>query len=188
MKSDQLSGKTIAFLATDGFERSELVETKRLLEKAGATVDVISPQDGAITSWNNNNWGDDVEVNVRLQHAAIEKYDALVLPGGVINPDRLRLDGDAVRFIQRIAHEDKPIAAICHGPQMLIEAGLVKGRDITSWPSLKTDLQNAGAHWKNAEVIVDSNLITSRKPADIPAFVEALTKVISAPSKHVAAA
>lgn len=177
----RLSGKTIAVLATDGFEQSELQEPKRRLEALGAKVEVISPSDkDSIRGWKDKDWGDDVPVDLRLDQAQPDDYDALVLPGGVINPDNLRREPKAIAFIQAIARADKPVAAICHGPWLLAESGLAKGRDVTSWASVKTDLVNAGAKWQDAEVVVDGNVITSRNPDDIPAFSEAVAKALSA--------
>jgi protease I len=176
--NDRLHGTRIAAIATDGFERSELVKTKELLEDLGASVDVIAPKAGSIRSWDDKNWGDSTKVDVALADAGDDDYDALVIPGGVINPDQLRLNGDAVDFIRRFSDNGKLVAAICHGPQMLIEADLVDGKQLTSWPSLQTDLRNAGAVWEDHEVVVDGALITSRKPDDIPAFVQAIADAL----------
>jgi protease I len=170
MASQFLKGRRVAILATDGFEQSELLEPKKALEAAGAQVDVVSPQKGSIKGWNHKDWGKSVDVDIMLSEADADDYAALMLPGGVINPDRLRIDQDAVQFVQKFVDARKPIAAICHGPQVLIETGIVKGRQVTSWPSLKTDLINAGAHWVDNEVVTDQGLVTSRKPDDIPAF------------------
>ncbi|KAB7771985.1 type 1 glutamine amidotransferase domain-containing protein [Xanthomonas maliensis] len=176
-----LSGKTVAMLATNGFEQSELQEPKRLLESWGAKVDVIAPgEDAQIRGWNHTDWGDSVPVDRRLSQAAPDQYDALVLPGGVINPDHLRTDAQAIAFIRAVADAGKPVAAICHGPWLLVESGLVRDREVTSWPSVKTDLRNAGGRWRDAEVVVDGPLITSRKPDDIPAFSEAVAKALTA--------
>ena len=170
-ESEKLSGRRIAMLATDGFEQSELTEPKRLLETAGAQVDVIAPDGAAqIKGWDKKNWGDPVNVDVALQDAQVDNYDALVLPGGVMNPDKLRLEPDAIALIEKFGASGKPIAAICHGPWTLIDAGVVRGRKLTSWPSLRKDLENAGAQWEDSEVVRDGQLITSRKPQDIPAF------------------
>ncbi|HBK45532.1 MAG TPA: protease [Xanthomonadaceae bacterium] len=175
-----LSGKHVAVLATNGFEQSELQEPKRLLESWGAQVDVISPAEGdSIRGWKHADWGDSVPVDKRLKGADASAYDALVLPGGVINPDALRTDADAIGFIRAFAAADKPVAAICHGPWLLAESDLVRDREVTSWPSVKTDLANAGGRWKDAEVVVDGNLITSRKPDDIPAFADAVAKALA---------
>lgn len=170
-ESEKLSGRRIAMLATDGFEQSELTEPKRLLETAGAQVDVIAPGGATqIRGWDKKNWGDPVNVDVALQDAQADNYDALVLPGGVMNPDKLRLEPAAIALIGQFGTSDKLIAAICHGPWTLIDAGLVRGRKLTSWPSLRKDLENAGAQWEDSEVVRDGQLITSRKPQDIPAF------------------
>ncbi|MFC6838931.1 type 1 glutamine amidotransferase domain-containing protein [Xanthomonas theicola] len=175
-----LAGKHVAVLATDGFEQSELQEPKRLLESWGAQVAVIAPGDASsIRGWDKKDWGDSVPVDQRLDQADAGAYDALVLPGGVINPDSLRTEASAIRFIQSFATAGKPIAAICHGPWLLAESGLVRNRQVTSWASVKTDLSNAGARWQDAEVVVDGNLITSRKPDDIPAFAAAVAKALA---------
>lgn len=181
MASKTLDGRRIAVLATDGFEQSELTEPKRLLEAAGATVDVISPGDATqIKGWDKKDWGDSVKVDVHLDQADAGRYDALVLPGGVINPDKLRTDDKVLGLVKAISAAGKPVAAICHGPWTLINAGLVKGKKLTSWPSLKQDLGNAGANWEDSQVVQDGNLITSRKPDDIPAFTETLIKALAA--------
>jgi len=156
--SSDLTGRRIAILATDGFEQSELTEPKRLLEQAGAQTDVIAPGDAD----------------------EIEEFDALVLPGGVMNPDKLRLVPAVISLIKAFDDGGKPVAAICHGPWTLIEAGLVKSRQVTSWPSLRTDLENAGAHWQDSEVVRDGQLITSRRPGDIPAFADAIIDALGA--------
>ena len=179
MQDSSLSNVKIAIVATNGFEQSELGEPKRLLEAAGASVDVIAPEGGTITGWKQNNWGEQVTVDKTVDLANASDYDALVIPGGVINPDKLRLDHRAVNLIRQFAAQHKPIAAICHGPQMLIEADLVRNRQVTSWPSLQTDLRNAGAQWQDREVIRDGTLITSRKPDDIPVFVAALIATLA---------
>jgi len=175
----QLQGKKIAILATDGFEQSELQEPKRLLESWGAEVEVIAPDDKQqIRGWQHTDWGDNVPVDLGLSAARADAYDALVLPGGVMNPDTLRREPKAVSLVQAFAKAGKPVAAICHGPWLLAESGLVRDREVTSWPSLKTDLSNAGGRWKDAEVVVDGQLITSRKPDDIPAFADAVAKAL----------
>ncbi len=175
-----LNGKQVAILATDGFEQSELQEPKRLLETWGATVTVIAPGDASqIRGWKGKDWGESVAVDQALAAAKLDAYHALVLPGGVINPDKLRIDAQAVDFIKAFGASGKPVAAICHGPWLLVESGLAKGRAVTSWPSLKTDLSNAGAQWRDEEVVVDGNLITSRKPDDIPAFANAVAKALA---------
>ena len=165
-----LDGMRIAALVEHGFEQSELLEPKKALEAAGAKVEVISPQTGTVKGWNHGQWGDGVKVDRPLAQANPADYDALLLPGGVMNPDRLRMNPQAVQFVRAFVVDGRPIAAICHGPWMLIEADAVRGRRLTSWPSLKTDLTNAGAIWVDEEVVEDRGLVTSRKPADIPAF------------------
>ncbi len=170
--------KRIAILATDGFEQSELMEPRKLLKEAGFHVDVIAPKGGQIRGWDKKDWGDAVPVDVELSNASPEDYDALVLPGGQMNPDILRMESAAVEFVRAFDQAGKPLAAICHAPWMLVEAGVAKGRDLTSWPSLRTDLVNAGAQWKDAEVVTDAHLITSRKPEDIPAFTNAVIRAL----------
>jgi protease I len=168
--ADELKNKRVAVLVDNGFEQSELVEPKKALEAAGATAEVVSPQSGKVKGWQHTNWGDEITVDVALDGARPDDYDALLLPGGVMNPDKLRGNATAVRFVQHFVDSGKPIAAICHGPWTLIEAGGVRGRKVTSWPSLQTDLKNAGATWVDQEVVTDNGLVTSRKPDDIPAF------------------
>ncbi|WCT11694.1 type 1 glutamine amidotransferase domain-containing protein [Mucilaginibacter jinjuensis] len=166
----QLNNKNVAILTEEGFEQVELTSPKEALEEAGATVHIISPKSGKIKAWDHDHWGIEVEVDKQLSEVHPEDYDALVLPGGVLNPDKLRQNKDAVAFVAAFLKEGKPLAAICHGPQMLIETGLIKGRKLTSYPSLHTDLVNAGANWVDEEVVVDNGLVTSRTPADLPAF------------------
>lgn len=179
--TQRLEGKKIAILATHGFEQSELTDPKKLLEGWGAQVSVVSPAEGgSIKGWKDKNWGDAVTVDVPLAKAQASDYDALVLPGGVINPDTLRTDDKALHFISAFSTAGKPVAAICHGPWLLIDSGIAKGREVTSWPSVRQDLVNAGAQWRDAEVVVDGTLITSRKPDDIPAFSEAVAKALEA--------
>ncbi len=174
-----LKGKTVAILATDGFEQSELIKPKQALEEAGARTQVVSPAEKKIKGWNHKNWGEEVSVDVPLKSANASKYDALLLPGGVMNPDRLRMDPDAVAFVKSFFDERKPVAAICHGPWMLVEAGAVHGRTVTSWPSLKTDIRNAGGTWVDEEVTVGNGVVTSRKPDDIPAFNRAMIELFA---------
>jgi protease I len=179
--SFNLTGRRIAILATDGFEQSELTEPKRLLEQAGAQTDVIAPGGASrIKGWSKGDWGGQVAVDVALKDATPEPYDALVLPGGVMNPDKLRLEPAAIALIKAFDDAGKPVAAICHGPWTLIDAGLVRNRQVTSWPSLRKDLENAGAHWQDSEVVRDGQLITSRKPDDIPAFADAIIDALGA--------
>jgi len=178
--ADNLQGKRVAILATDGFEQVELLEPRRALEQAGARTELVSPKEGKIRGWDRKEWGQEVAVDVPLRTADAHSYDALLLPGGVMNPDRLRMDPAAVQFVTRFLEEGKPIAAICHGPWMLVETGAVKGRTVTSWPSLKTDIRNAGGNWVDREVAADGNLVTSRKPDDIPAFNGRMIEAFSA--------
>jgi protease I len=165
-----LSGLKVAILAAEGFEQSELIEPRKALEDAGAETRVISPAKGEVQGWKHFDKGESVTVDVPLEQADAADYDALLLPGGVANPDQLRAMPKAVQFVRSFFETGKPVAAICHGPWTLIDAGVVRGRTLTSWPSLKTDLVNAGALWVDQEVCVDHGLISSRKPADIPAF------------------
>ena len=166
----KLDGKTVAVLATDGVEQVELTEPVKALRDAGATVHVVAPKAGQIQGWNHHDRGDMVDVDVTLDQADAARYDALLLPGGVINPDALRLEPKAIEFIKGFVTSGRPIAAICHGPWTLIDAGGVRGKRMTSWPSLQTDLRNAGATWVDEQVVTDHGLVTSRKPDDIPAF------------------
>ena len=179
--TSQLNGRSVAVLATDGFEYSELTEPKRLLEEAGAQVTVIAPGDASeIKGWKGGDWAGSVPVDMKLEEAAVADFDALMLPGGVINPDKLRTQPAAVNLVRSFAESGKTIAAICHGPWTLINAGQVEGRKVTSWPSLRQDLENAGARWEDHEVVRDGNLITSRKPDDIPAFANAVIEALAA--------
>jgi protease I len=166
----QLRGKRVAILATDGVEQVELTEPKKALDAAGAQTVVISPKPRSIKGWQHDHWGDEIQVDRPLDSARADDFDALMLPGGVINADTLRLDERAVQFVRRFFEAGKPVAAICHAPWMLVEADVARGRTITSWPSLRTDLRNAGAEWVDREVVTDEGLVTSRKPDDIPAF------------------
>jgi protease I len=168
--TDQLRGKTVAVLVENGFEQSELLDPKKALEQAGATVHIVSPQTDHVKGWKHADWGETVKVDRQLDRANPGDYDALLLPGGVMNPDKLRGNAKAIAFIRTFVDSGKPIAAICHGPWTLIDAGGVKGRTVTSWPTLQTDLRNAGATWVDQDVVVDRGIVTSRKPDDIPAF------------------
>ncbi|MCU1266428.1 MAG: intracellular protease, PfpI family [Acidobacteria bacterium] len=165
-----LAGKLIAILVTDGFEQIELTDPKEALEHAGAITHIVAPDSGKVQGWNHDDKADKFTVDVTLDETKDHSYDALVLPGGVRNPDVLRTIPAAVEFIKSFSGNGKPIAAICHGPWTLIEADAVRGRTMTSWPSLKTDLRNAGARWVDEEVVVDDGLVTSRKPDDLPEF------------------
>ncbi|HUF14054.1 MAG TPA: type 1 glutamine amidotransferase domain-containing protein [Longimicrobiales bacterium] len=176
---ENLEGRRVAILATNGFEQVELLDPRRALEDAGARVDVISPEEGSIRAWNKDDWGESVDVDVRLTDANAEDYDALMLPGGVMNPDKLRLEQRAVAFVRAFFDAGKPVAAICHAPWMLGEADVVEGRRLTSYPSLRRDLENAGADWVDEEVVVDQGLVTSRKPDDLPAFNRKMVEEIA---------
>jgi protease I len=168
--ANELRNKRVAALVDNGFEQSELVEPKKALELAGAKVDIVSPQPNMVRGWKHANWSDDFPVDRQLDGVSAEEYDALLLPGGVANPDKLRINPKAVQFVKAFVDTGRPIAAICHAPWTLIEAGGAKGRKLTSAPSLKSDLKHAGANWVDQEVVVDAGLVTSRKPDDIPAF------------------
>lgn len=168
--STTLSHKRVAILATDGFEQAELEEPMHALERAGATVSIVSPKKGKIQGMRHADKGDEFDVDIPLSHAKEADFDALVLPGGLMNPDELRSTPEAVEWVRSFGRAGKPIGAICHGPWILIEAGLVENRTLTSWPAIQTDIKNAGGNWVDEEVVVDNGLVTSRKPADIPAF------------------
>ena len=168
--AQELNNKKVAILATDGFEQVELTRPKEALEAAGAQTHVVAPQGDKIQGWNHHDKGDQIPVDRTLDQVSPDDYDALVLPGGPLNPDQLRTYAGAVQFVKAFFETAKPVAAICHGPWTLIEADVVKGRTVTSWPSLQTDLRNAGATWVNQEVVVDQGLVTSRNPDDLPAF------------------
>jgi protease I len=170
MNNQKLSGKRIAILATEGFEQPELEKPREALDQAGAITEIVSPQDGEIRAWDQTDWGDTFEVDVALDGADPSNYDGLLLPGGVLNPDKLRQIPAAVEFVRAFFKAGKPVAAICHGPQMLIEADVARNRKVTSYASIKRDLINAGANWIDAPVVTDRGLVTSRKPDDIPQF------------------
>ena len=170
MARNDLNGKRIAILATDGVEQVELIEPRKALDDAGATTVVVSPKEGKIKAWHHGQWGDEISVDRALSEASADDFDALLLPGGVMNPDRLRTDKQAVQFVKAFFQVGKPVAAICHGPWLLVEADVVRNRALTSWPSLQTDIRNAGGDWVDREVVTDMGLVTSRKPDDIPAF------------------
>ena len=175
----KLQGLKVAILVSDGFEQSEMVEPRKALQQAGAHVDIVSPSKGTVKGWSAGNWAEAYPVDVQLEQAMAHDYDALVLPGGVINPDHLRIIPRAIEFIKQMHDQKKPIAAICHGPWTLINADAVHGMQVTSWPSIKVDLENAGAHWVDKEVVRDGNLVTSRKPDDIPFFNTEMIKLFS---------
>ena len=175
----KLKGKKIAILTEDGFEEVELTSPKKALEDAGATVSIVSPQKDKVKGWDHDHWSIELPVDVHLPHAKFDDFDALVLPGGVINPDKLRLSKEAVDFAQQFLEAGKPLAAICHGPQLLIETGALAGRDLTSYASIRSDLINAGVNWHDLEVVVDNGLITSRSPQDLDAFNKKIIEEIS---------
>jgi len=183
MADKSLQGKKIAILATDGFEQVELEKPRKALNDAGATTHVIAPdktqKPGEIKGWDMTDWGSAVKVDKTVGQVAASDYDAVLLPGGVMNPDKLRTDKQAVSFVKEFFDGGKPVAAICHGPWTLVEADLVEGRTMTSWPSIKTDLRNAGANWVDEQVVVDGQLVTSRKPDDIPAFNAKIIEVLA---------
>ena len=178
-RQTSLNNKRVAILATNGFEESELREPREALLSAGAFVDLISPEAGAIKGWKDGNWSDTEQVDRTVADAKAEDYDALLLPGGVMNPDKLRMDPDAVAFVRAFFDQHKPVAAICHGAWLLAEADVVHGRKLTSYPSLRTDLINAGAEWVDQEVVVDNGLVTSRSPKDLPAFIAKMVEEIA---------
>jgi len=168
----KLSGKRIAILTEKGFEEVKLTSPKKALEQAGAEVDIVSPQKEKVKAWDHDHWSIELPVDVSLDKADAEDYDALMLPGGVINPDQMRVNQNCVDFAQQFLEEGKPVAAICHGPQLLIETGMLRGRNMTSFPSIRTDLENAGVTWADLEVVSDNGLVTSRSPKDLEAFNE----------------
>jgi protease I len=170
MAAQQLRGKRVAILATDGVEATELTEPRKALDEAGARTVVVSPKNGSIKGWEHDHWGPSIAVDQSLDAARADQFDALMLPGGVMNPDHLRQNRQAVEFVRSFFDAGKPVAAICHGPWLLVEADVISGRTLTSWPSLRTDILNAGGEWVDREVVTDEGLVTSRKPDDIPAF------------------
>jgi protease I len=183
----KLEQMKVAILATDGFEQSELLEPKKALDEVEVKTEIIAPKSGEIRGWNKKEWGDKVRVDKSLDIADPAEYDALVLPGGVMNPDHLRMNPRAVEFVKSFVDNGKLVAAICHGPWTLIEAGAVRGKTFTSWPSLQTDLRNAGANWVDKEVVRDGQFISSRKPDDIPAFTHAILDALEEQEKSKAA-
>jgi protease I len=182
----QLEGKNVAILVENGFEEAELVDPRAALDRAGAKTTVVSPVKDKVRAWKTKDWGKEVKVDLALDDASATQFDALLLPGGVMNPDHLRLNPKAVQLVRAFVTAGKPIAAICHGPWTLIDAGAVRGKRLTSWPSLRTDLENAGATWVDEEVCVDRGLVTSRKPADIPAFDARMIEVFAGGGAHAA--
>jgi deglycase len=165
-----LNGKRVAILTENGFEETELTSPKKAMETAGIKVDIVSPQKGKVKAWAHDHWSIELPVNVNVEDADVDNYDALMIPGGVMNPDLMRINRDCVQFAKDFMETGKPVAAICHGPQLLIETGLLKGKKMTSYPSIRTDLKNAGADWRDKEVITDNGLVTSRSPKDLEAF------------------
>ena len=174
----RLEGKRVAILVAKGFEQVELTEPRRALHEAGAETEIVSTENGTVRAWQKTDWGEEFPVDVPLSSANPSRYDALLLPGGVMNPDHLRQEEKAVRFTRHFFEEGKPVAAICHAPWLLVEADVVRDREVTSYPSLRTDLENAGARWVDEEVVVDSGLVTSRNPDDIPAFNRKLVEEV----------
>ena len=174
-----ISDKRIAMLAADGFEQSELTVPKQRLEEAGAKVDIISLKSGEIWGWDKDDWSEPIAVDRTIDAVSVDEYDALVIPGGQINPDLLRADEDAVALVRDFYDAKKPLAAICHAPWVLIEAGIAKGRKMTSYHSMATDVKNAGANWVDKEVVVDQGLITSRNPGDLEAFSAKIIEEVS---------
>jgi protease I len=168
--ANKLDGKKVAILVADGFEQVEMTKPREALQEAGADTRIVSLKSGKIQGMHHADKGDKFDVDLTLDEARPDEFDALMIPGGLLNPDALRLNEDALEFVRHFFREGKPVAAICHGPQVLISADLVRGRTMTSWPAIKVDVRNAGAHWVNEEVVVDNGLVTSRKPDDIPAF------------------
>ena len=185
---ENLNGLKVAILVADGFEQVELTEPRKALDQAGAQTSVVSPREGRVRGWKFTDWGDEVAVDRPLERSKPEDFDALLLPGGVINPDKLRMIPKAVEFVKSFFNANKPVAAICHGPWMIVEAGAAEGRKIASWPSLKTDLRNAGAEWVDEEAVVDGNLVSARKPDDIPGFNREVNKLFSRAQRRAAAA
>ncbi len=174
----KLENKTVAILATDGFEQSELFEPLDALQKEGATVHIISNKEGAIKAWDKTDWGKSISVDKKVGSAVANDYHALVLPGGVMNPDTLRTDTEVLNFIQAFFEKGKPVAAICHAPWLLISAGVIDGRKVTSYKSIKDDVINAGGKWQDSKVVVDSGLVTSRNPDDLPAFCDKIIEEV----------
>jgi protease I len=175
----RISGKKVAILTENGFEEIELTSPKKAMQNAGIKVDIVSPQKNRVKAWAHDHWSITLPVDVNLSEATVEDYDALMIPGGVMNPDLMRINEDCVQFAKDFMEAGKPVAAICHGPQLLIETGLLKGRKMTSYPSVKTDLKNAGANWRDKEVVVDNGLVTSRSPKDLEAFNKKLLEEVS---------
>jgi protease I len=178
--AEQLAGRRVAALVAKGFEQVELLEPREALKAAGAIVHVVSPEAHKVLGWNHTNWGDEIAVDRSLDEARADDYDALLLPGGVMNPDRLRMNPKTVQFVRQFFDDGKPIAVICHGAWTLVEADVVGGLTMTSYPSLRTDLQNAGAAWVDRDVVVDRGIVSSRRPADLPAFISKMIEEFAA--------
>jgi protease I len=176
---EKLNNKKVAILATDGFQPQELLEPKKALEEAGAETVVVSIKDGLIKAWDKDHWSEEVPVDKQVRDCSADDFDALLIPGGTMNPDKLRMDKDAVRFVQDFFRAGKPIGSICHGPWVLIEADIVRGLRATSYEAIKTDMKNAGAQWEDSEVVVDQGVVTSRRPDDIPAFTRKLIEEVA---------
>jgi len=176
---ENLKGKKVAILVADGFEQVELTEPRKALDEAGAQTRIVSPSKGKVKGWQHTDWGDEMPVDVPLGQARADEFDALLLPGGVMNPDHLRRKPEVQRFVKAFFDAGKPVAAICHGPWTLIDAGVARGRKMTSYETIQTDLKNAGVDWVDQEVVVDGNLVTSRKPDDIPAFNRAMVELFA---------
>jgi protease I len=187
MANDTLKGLKVAILVEDGFEQVEMIEPRKALDQAGAETSIVSPKNKQVRAWNFTDWGEKFSVDIPLDQANPEDFDALLLPGGVMNPDKLRMQPNAVRFAKAFFDKDKPVAVICHGPWTVIETGAARGRRIASWPSLKTDLEDAGAQWVDEEVVTDGNLVSSRKPDDIPAFNREMIGLFSRADRRVRA-
>src|SRR5260370_27101475 len=183
---ENINGMRVAILIEDGFEQVEMVEPRRALDPAGAKTSIVSPRNGRVRAWNFTEWGENFPVDVALDRARPQDFDALLLPGGVMNPDKLRMEPKAVAFAKAFFDAGKPVGVICHGPWTIIETGAARGRRIASWPSLKTDLRNAGAEWMDQEVVVDGNLVSSRKPDDLPAFNQGMIDLFSRARGQVA--
>jgi protease I len=175
----KLSGKKVAILTENGFEEIELTSPMKALQEAGAIVEIVSPQPKKVKAWNHDHWSIELPVDVQLNDADVDDYDALVIPGGVLSPDQMRTNPDCVDFAQQFLEEQKPVAAICHGPQLLIETGMLRDRNMTSYPSVRTDLENAGVHWSDVEVVTDRGLTTSRSPKDLAAFNKRIIEEIA---------
>jgi protease I len=184
--ADELNGKRIVFLATDMVEQVELTEPWKAIEQAGGKPELISVEEGEIQGFDHYDKADTFQVDKTVDEARVDDYDGLVLPGGVGNPDTLRTDDDAVRFVREFVESGKPVGVICHGPWTLVEADVVRGRTLTSWPSVQTDIRNAGGNWVDEEVVVDDNLVSSRKPDDLPAFCREVVKLFARAPQRVA--